>query len=141
MTFRDALPADAPGVRDLIHQLGYPDIDERGVVEKIHLHQQETYRILVAEEGTRIVGFLALHWAEVPHRNGKIGRVTAMCTNETVRSKGIGGKMLKEAESILLSQGCYMVEVTSNNRRGGAHAFYLRQGYEETSKRFVKNLK
>jgi ribosomal protein S18 acetylase RimI-like enzyme len=48
--------------------------------------------------------------------------------------------MLAEAESRLAALGCGLVEVTSNMKRGRAHSFYERLGYERTSYRFAKAL-
>ena len=41
---------------------------------------------------------------------------------------------------VLQEGGCKIVEVTSNDRRTAAHAFYRHMGYERTSMRFLKKL-
>jgi hypothetical protein len=38
----------------------------------------------------------------------------------------------------LFDQGCIKIEVTSNNRRARAHDFYLKLGYVEDARRFMK---
>jgi hypothetical protein len=45
---------------------------------------------------------------------------------------------LKAGEIILREHGAVKIEVTSNARRAQAHQFYLKAGYTEDSKRFVK---
>jgi GNAT superfamily N-acetyltransferase len=49
--------------------------------------------------------------------------------------------LVKAAEGWFREQGCALVEVTSNDRRTAAHAFYRHMGYERTSIRFAKDLK
>jgi len=46
---------------------------------------------------------------------------------------------LKAAEDYFQQSGCTMLEVTSNERRADAHAFYAARGYREKRVRFVKN--
>lgn len=138
MTIRQANLSDAEAVRQLLAQLGYPDLSEKDVIEKIKSHRHPGYQILVAEIGEKVVGFIALHWFDLVHWKEKLGRITSFCVDEGVRSQGVGRKLLDASEKFLLSNGCVKIEVTSNVRRTRAHEFYLKLGYVEDSKRFVK---
>ena len=138
MTIRQAILSDAKSIQLLLSQLGYPDIDEQTALEKIELHSRTGYRLLVAETNTQVVGFIALHWFELMHWKGKMGRMTAFCVDENFRSQGVGKQLLVASENLLHLQGCAKFEVTSNGRRTRTHGFYLKNGYVEDSKRFVK---
>ncbi len=48
--------------------------------------------------------------------------------------------LVETAEAQLKKAGCQILEVTSNDRRAAAHAFYRHMGYERTSMRFMKTL-
>jgi GNAT superfamily N-acetyltransferase len=48
--------------------------------------------------------------------------------------------LVEAAEAWCRKAGCKIVEVTSNDRRSAAHAFYRHLGYERTSMRFMKKL-
>lgn len=140
MIIRTAKPADEPVIRELLSQLGYPDLTEPEVQDKMVQYSQPSYALLVAEEAGAVLGFIALHIISQLHHHGSLGRITAFCVDEKHRSRSIGREMLKHAESWFKSQGCERVEVTSNNRRTGAHRFYLNLGYDEPSRRFAKAL-
>ena len=135
---RSALATDVKALKRLLGQLGYPDLDDDLVLQKIRLHQNGTYRLLVYETGERVVGFIALHWFELIHLRSSLGRISAFCVDEEFRSQGIGSALLEAAESMLAAMGCGKIEVTSNAKRLDTHAFYLGRGYKEDSKRFVK---
>lgn len=138
MLIREATTADASSVSQLLAQLGYPGIDENLAREKIKAHHTEDYHLLVAEINSQVAGFIALHWFELMHWEGKMGRITAFCVDERFRSRGIGKQLLMASEELLKTRGCVKFEVTSNARRTRTHEFYLKNGYIEDSRRFVK---
>lgn len=138
MTLRAAAPEDVSLIKKLVGQLGYTGLTDEQIVEKIRGYSGGRYALLVGEhEGTGI-GFIALHWFDILHSPGLLGRITAFCIDEAHRSKGFGAQMLEEAEKFLVSQGCTKLEVTSNERRTESHQFYLKKGYLVDSRRFVK---
>ncbi len=138
ITIRRAKIKDAAIISSLLAQLGYPDLDKGDTENKIRAHKQSGYCLLVGEVNGRVIGFMSLHWFELAHWKGKMGRITSFCIDENFRSKGMGSRMLRAGEEELIKQGCIKIEVTSNQQRTRAHEFYLRLGYTEDSRRFVK---
>ena len=72
--------------------------------------------------------------------NGSRLRQDPQSHHLVVDHAGIGAELVRAAEAALEAQGCYMVEVTSHNRREAAHRFYEKLGYEKTSVRLAKML-
>jgi ribosomal protein S18 acetylase RimI-like enzyme len=95
---------------------------------------------LVAVLDKKIVGMCGIGLRVVIHRPAPLGRITALVVAEDAQGRGIGRLLVEEVERLLRKAGCKIVEVTSNDRRAAAHAFYRHLGYERTSIRFMKKL-
>ena len=139
MTIRQAIASDAGSIGHLLTELGYPR-NESFVTERIKGHSFGNYHLLVAEVDSEITGFISMHWFDMFHSNGLMGRITAVCVNERFRSQGLGKLLTDAAEKFLYAKGCSNVEVTCNLRRTRTHEFYKKNGYGEDSKRFIKKL-
>jgi GNAT superfamily N-acetyltransferase len=139
MIIREGILSDSSSIHMLLAQLGYPQ-EEGKVIEAIESYRREGYYLLVGEVDDTIVGFASLHWFDMFHARGKMGRITAICIQEALRSKGIGRKLLLASEEFLKEKGCLKVEVTSSLKRTLTHEFYTKNGYEINSKRFIKAL-
>jgi GNAT superfamily N-acetyltransferase len=74
------------------------------------------------------------------HRPAPLGRITAMVVAKEAQGEGLGRMLVQAAENWMRKKGCQLVEVTSNDRRAEAHAFYRHMGFERTSIRFFKKL-
>ena len=139
MIIRQGILSDSSSIHKPLAQLGYPQ--ENGeVVEAIESYHRDDYYLFVGEVDNTIVGFVSLHWFDMFHARGKMGRITAMCVEEDLRSRGIGHKLLMASEEFLKEKGCVKVEVTSSLKRTLTHEFYAKNGYEINSKRFIKKL-
>ena len=136
---RRAREGDAAALVLLIGQLGY-HAGAGEVVERLIAMEAEGRVVLVAELDGRVVGCLSTSVMRVLHRPAPVGRISMMVVDEALRSRGIGAALVRAAEDALAAQGCYMVEVTSHQRRTEAHRFYEQLGYERTSVRLAKEL-
>jgi ribosomal protein S18 acetylase RimI-like enzyme len=136
---RAAKPGDAPALTKLIKFLGH-EIDEKTVRKNIAELAKAGEAPLVAALDKAVIGLCGIHRMVTVHRPAPVGRITVLVIAEDAQDRGIGRMLVEEAERLLKQGGCQIVEVTSNDRRGAAHAFYRHLGYERTSIRFMKKL-
>lgn len=136
---RDARATDVPSLAALVAELGYPT-PEATIAARLDGMLVAGETVLVAERAGDIVGLLTVHVTPVLHRPTAVGRLTALVVAERARGAGVGRALVGAGEQLLASRGCALVEVTSNQRRKDAHAFYERLGYDVTSLRFKKDL-
>jgi N-acetylglutamate synthase-like GNAT family acetyltransferase len=136
---REARPGDAARLVELIRYLGH-EIDEPAVRRNLTLLRKAGESPLVATLGKEVVGLCGLHRTITPHRDAPLGRITILVVAADAQDHGIGRMLVEAAEAWMRAQGCKLVEVTSNDRRAEAHAFYRHMGFEQTSIRFAKTL-
>lgn len=136
---RDAKPADTPRFVELIHELGH-EIDEKQVRKNLAALKKSSETPLVATLDKKVVGMCGIGRRVVIHRPAPLGRITALVVSKDAQGHGIGRMLVEAAEEWMRKRGCKLVEVTSNDRRAAAHAFYRHLGYERSSIRFFKRL-
>ena len=139
LLIRAAKPSDVPALTKLITFLGH-EIDEKTVRKNITTLAKAGEAPLVATLDKAVIGLCGIHRMVTVHRPAPVGRITVLVVAEQAQDQGIGRMLVEEAEQLLRKVGCQIVEVTSNDRRGAAHAFYRHLGYERTSIRFMKKL-
>ena len=136
---REAKPSDAARLAELIALLEHP-IDEKTVRKNLGKLKKAAELPLVVTLDKEIVGLCGVHAMVTVHRPAPVGRITVLVIDDKSRRHGIGRQLVESAEQWCREQGCQIVEVTSNDRRAAAHAFYRHMGYERTSIRFFKKL-
>ena len=139
LKLRDAKPSDAPRLVELIHELGH-EISEKQVRKNLAALKKSGETPLVATLDKTVVGMCGVGSRVVIHRRAPLGRITALVVSKEAQGHGIGRKLVEAAEDWMRKKGCQLVEVTSNDRRAAAHAFYRHLGYERSSIRFFKKL-
>ncbi|NUQ18185.1 MAG: GNAT family N-acetyltransferase [Sphingomonas sp.] len=136
---RDAKPGDARRLAELFGYLGHL-IDEKSIRKNIAKLKRDGETPLVATLGKQVVGLCGISARVMIHRDAPLGRISPLVVDEQAQGRGIGRMLVEAAEAWMRKKGCKLVEVTSNDRRAEAHAFYRHMGYERTSIRFVKDL-
>jgi GNAT superfamily N-acetyltransferase len=136
---RDAKPSDAPRLAELIHELGH-EIGEKQVRKNLAALKKAGEVPLVATIDKSVVGLIGRHRMTTVHRPAPVGRIPVLVVAKDAQGLGIGRMLVDAVEQWCRDKGCQLIEVTSNDRRATAHAFYRHLGYERSSIRFFKKL-
>jgi GNAT superfamily N-acetyltransferase len=137
---REAKPADAPRLGALIREdLGH-DVTDKQVAKNLAALKKVGELPIVVTLDKTVVGMIGVHRMVTVHRPAPVGRIPVLVVAKEAQGKGLGRMLVDAAEQWCRKQGCQMIEVTSNDRRAEAHAFYRHMGYERTSIRFFKKL-
>jgi ribosomal protein S18 acetylase RimI-like enzyme len=136
---RSAKPSDAKALMALLDFLGHP-IGEKALRKNLTTLAKLNETPIVATLDKQVIGLIGVHKMTTVHRDAPVGRIPVLVVAEAAQRHGIGRMLVAEAERLLKKAGCKIVEVTSNDSRARAHAFYRHLGYERTSIRFMKKL-
>ena len=134
---RDAKPADAPRLAELIGELGH-EVDAKVVRKNLSPLGKANETPVVATLGKEVVGLCGIHRMLALHRDHLVGRVNILIVTKSAQGQGIGRMLLEEAEKRLRKLGCGRIEITVGEERHAAQAFYRHLGYERTTIRFQK---
>ncbi len=129
---RLARQSDAAALARLADQLGFP-LDEEAARARL----RETlggpdHALIVAESGSRVVGLMELKRLRLFTSRRQV-EVVALVVAEEERGRGIGTRLLEEAERWAEDLRCGKIRLRSRTMRGRAHSLYRRSGYEEVA--------
>ena len=132
---RKVKAADIPAVLGLYAQ---PDLDDGNVLpvdQAVALFERfgryPDYTLYVAEQDHEIVGsFALLVMDNLGHLGSPSGIVEDVVVAPARQGNGIGQAMMRFALERCREKGCYKLMLSSNAKRGRAHAFYESLGYE-----------
>lgn len=126
---RPAKPSDAQRLCELMVQLGYEVPAAEISARLARVNERRT--VLVATIDGIVAGWIAASTDE-PFVEGREVLIEGLVVDETLRSRGVGGRLLREVEAWARAHGCTTLRVQSNIIRERAHGFYDRNGYRRT---------
>jgi GNAT superfamily N-acetyltransferase len=138
LTIRDARPEDARPLARLIGQLGYPTSPEAVSRRLELLATSEADRLVVADLDGQVVGLASLHVSRSLEYDKPAAKLSAIVVDREHRRLGIGAWSRRWSWRRARARDCCLIFLTTAERRGDAHAFYRRIGFEETGRRFAK---
>ena len=97
------------------------------------IEQDPNQLLAVAERDGMTVGVLQLSFIPGLTRSGMWrGQIEGVRVASAERGTGIGRAMIEWAIAQSRERGCGLVQLTSDKRRAGAHAFYEALGFQAT---------
>lgn len=98
------------------------------------------YHCIAAFMGDRMVG-VAGYWLGARFYCGEYMDVDNVVVDETLRSQGIGAKLMDWLHAKAVERGCKVVVLDSYVTYVGAHRFYFREGYQILGFHFSREMK
>ena len=137
---RAAVVSDAEAMAGLVSELGYPTSPSQMRSRLEAILPDAGYSTLIALVDTRVAGFIGTIVRPSYEADGLFGQIMALVVAPNHRRRGVGQSLLASAEGLLARRGVQVVVVTSGNHRADAHAFYEKNGYSFTGRRYRKSL-
>jgi GNAT superfamily N-acetyltransferase len=138
-TIRDARPADAAAIAELLGQLGYP-ADDAAVLARLERLRVVGDRVVVADVDGTAVGLAHLQVSPAIEYDRPAAKLAALVVDESRRGDGVGRALVEELETEARNRGCVLLFLTTAERREDAHAFYEHIGLEHTGRRYSRAL-
>jgi len=129
ITIRPATTADAGRLAALLTDEGYP-AGESDLAARIERFSTPDSHVLAAEASGEVIGFVAFHLIPRFETDERFARVVALVVDPGVRARGIGRRLMAEAERVAREDGAAFLEVTSGHHRPEARKLFEALGYD-----------
>lgn len=126
----DMLADDALGAQREQNQRPLPEAYLRAFRA---IRDQPGQTLLVAHEGTRVIGCVQLSFLPgLSHQGMMRAQIEGVRVASEARGRGIGGLMIEDCIRRAREAGCGMIQLTSDRSREDAQRFYARLGFQPT---------
>jgi GNAT superfamily N-acetyltransferase len=142
---RPGTPEDFPAVTSLLEELGRPKVLGTDA-EPAHRERYEAWLahpdrfLFVAEDDGAVVGMIDLAFTPRLNFDSEEGWIPDLVVAEAARSRGAGAALLAVCEDLARERGSWGLQLESANWRTRAHAFYVREGWNDSGHSFNKLL-
>jgi predicted N-acetyltransferase YhbS len=137
VTLRPAEAPDAEAIAALFTDEGYPS-GPSDIVERLRRFASEHSRVIVAEYEGAVLGFIALHALPRFEHDDRILRILALVVDAGARERGVGHRLMAEAERVAAELGAAFVEVTAGHHRPDARRLYESLGYDASIAAYLR---
>lgn len=120
---------DADRIAGLFTDEGYP-AGPSDIRERLGRFASDFSTVHVVEIEDEVVGFVAVHVMPRFEHSDRVARVLALVVDQGVRERGVGHRLMEEAESVARETGCAFIEVTAGHHRADALQLFESIGYE-----------
>lgn len=133
---RQACVADAAELARLSGQLGYPVAAEVFAERLRRAVARSDQLVLVAQVYGKVGGWLQAHSADIIESGFRV-EIVGLIVDESLRRRGLGRRLVQEAEHWAASLDAPIVVVRTNITRAESHIFYMALGYRQTKTQHV----
>jgi GNAT superfamily N-acetyltransferase len=134
---RPAATGDAERIATLFTDEGFP-AGPSDIVDRLSRFDSEHSRVIVADHGGMVLGFVAVHALPRFEHSDRIIRVMALVVDAGERGRGIGGLLMEEAERLGRELGAAFAEVTAGHHRPDARRLYEELGYDASVAAYLR---
>ena len=129
VTLRPATASDAERIAALFTEEGYP-AGPSDIVGRLERFEGEHSQVVVADFDGEVLGFIAVHAMPRFEHDDRIVRILALVVDPGVRERGVGHRLMEEAERLGREMGGTFIEVTAGHHRPEARHLYESVGYD-----------
>jgi ribosomal protein S18 acetylase RimI-like enzyme len=134
---RPATGDDAERIAALFTEEGYP-AGPSDIVGRLERFGSDYSRVVVADLDGEVLGFIAFHALPRFEHDDRIVRILALVVDAGVRDRGVGHRLMDEAERAAREVGAAFVEVTAGHHRPEARHLYESLGYDASVTAYLR---
>ena len=134
---RPATARDAERIAALFTDEGYP-AGPSDILARLERFSSPFSRVVVADASGDVVGFMAFHALPRFEHDDRIVRILALVVDPGVRERGVGHRLMEEAERAAREVGAAFIEVTAGHHRPEARHLYEALGYDSTVTSYLR---